>query len=543
MSSILVVGAGPAGLTLAAVLHRAGVTPRLIDRATVPPDDRSRAIVIQARTLEHFDQLGIVGEVMAAGLATEQANLFLPSGRRGVIRIDPAWIESRYGRLQTLPQDETERILGELLTAGGVSIERGTELTGLTQDADAVHVELTRADGTVERATFDWVVGCDGAHSAVRHLSGLTFPGSTYDDECMLGDVDLDWGIPDGQVAICPTAEGFMLAFPLPGAHRFRVIMVLPAKHGADPEARALDHATFVEQLARMTPRFPERGGAPPVVVNARWLTRYRLHRRGVVSYRQGRCFVAGDAAHIHSPVGAQGMNTGIQDAFNLGWKLALVVQGHADAALLDTYHDERHRVGQYLLRNTDRMFAVVAGGGTIPRLLRRLAPAAGVRALSLPILGKRIARFVSQTAIRYRASALSTEGPTAGRLGRRAPRAGDRMPDVDLGAGGRLSEQLRAPGHLLLLFDGEAGGFMRLADLADEVAARYGTLVCPKIVVTQPTQHTRVLVDWTGEAHRRFGATKGGTYLIRPDGYIGWRDAACDAGELRRVLASRLHA
>jgi 2-polyprenyl-6-methoxyphenol hydroxylase-like FAD-dependent oxidoreductase len=543
MQRVLVVGAGPTGLTLAAVLARAGVAPRLIDRATVPPADRSRAIVIQARTLELFEQLGIVEEVTSAGLATEQANLFLPSGERGTIRFDPAWIESRYGRLQTLPQDETERILGDLVTASGVVVERGVTLTGLTQTPDAVDVELTGADGTASRGSFDWVIGCDGAHSAVRHLSGLAFPGETYPDECLLGDVDLDWGIPDGQVAICPSADGFMLAFPLPGNHRFRVIMVLPAR-GTDPDERQLAQDEFLRVLVRMTPTFPERAGAPPVLLAARWLTRYRLHRRGVTSYRQGRCFVAGDAAHIHSPVGAQGMNTGIQDAFNLGWKLALVVRGDADPSLLDTYHDERHRVGHFLLVNTDRMFAILAGGGMLRRQLRRLMPALGVRLVASSFVGRRIARFVSQTGIRYRQSALSTDGPTAERLGREAPQAGDRMPDADLGGGRRLADHQHDPRHVLFLFAGESEPLVeRFSAVAAEVALRYGALVSTVVLCSVPRPHRDAVLDERGAAHRRFGATDGGAYLIRPDGHIGWRDADCASEEIWSALSSRLHA
>jgi 2-polyprenyl-6-methoxyphenol hydroxylase-like FAD-dependent oxidoreductase len=541
MQRVLVVGAGPTGLTLAAVLARAGVAPHLIDRATVPPADRSRAIVIQARTLELFEQLGIVDEVTSGGLATEQANLFLPSGRRGAIRIDPAWIESRYGRIQTLPQDETERILGELVAAKGVTVERGVTLTGLTQGTTEVDVELTHADGTTRRATYDWVVGCDGAHSAVRHLSGLAFPGDTYPDECLLGDVDLDWGIPDAQVAICPSADGFMLAFPLPGVHRFRVIMVLPAR-GTSPDERHLSQDEFLRELTRMTPRFPERGGAPPVILASRWLTRYRLHRRGVRSYRQGRCFVGGDAAHIHSPVGAQGMNTGIQDAFNLGWKLALVAQGEADPALLDSYHDERHRVGQFLLKNTDRMFALLAGGGAIRRQLRRLMPSLGVRIVASPFVGRRIARFVSQTGIRYRESALSTDGPTARQLGPEAPCSGDRMPDVDLGGGRRLADHLHDPGHVLLLFASDSEPLVeRFSAVAKEVTLRYGPLVCPVVLCSVPRPHRDAVLDERGAAHRRFGASDGAAYLIRPDGYIGWRDGECASEDLWGAIASRL--
>jgi 2-polyprenyl-6-methoxyphenol hydroxylase-like FAD-dependent oxidoreductase len=536
--NILVVGAGPTGLTLAAVLARHGLTPRIIDRAVEPPADRSRAIVLQARTLELFDDLGIVQEVLDAALVVESANVFTPGGSRGTIAIRPEWIDSMYGRFVTLPQDETERILGGLVERSGVAIERGVELTGFEDGPDAATAVLKHADGRIERIAADYVVGCDGAHSAVRHLSGIPFPGTTYPDECLLGDVEMRWRLPDEQVSICPASDGVLLAFPLPGRHHFRIIMIVPATE--EVERRELDAEEFLAQLGRMVPRV---GGQVdgPTVLGSRWLTRYRLHSRGVPLYRKGRAFVAGDAAHIHSPAGAQGMNTGIQDAYNLGWKLGLVMRGLMPASVLDSYHTERHRVGEHLLRTTDRMFALLAGGGRLGLAVRRVMPALGVRMLGWPVIGRRIARFVSQAGIRYRESPLSTEAHGAGRLPRHAPHAGDRAPDVELGAGRRISDLLRGPHHTLLLFGSRSTALIeRFTELAAEVSARYGTLVRPVVLRLPNAQPPRGECDQRGAAHERYGADPGAIYLVRPDGYIGFRGAETDTEPLRATLKAR---
>jgi 2-polyprenyl-6-methoxyphenol hydroxylase-like FAD-dependent oxidoreductase len=540
MANILIVGAGPTGLTMAAVLGRYGVVARVIDRAVVPPDDRSRAVVIQARTLELFEDLGIVREVLDNALVVDAANLVTHGGRRGSIRINPTWIDSAYGRFVSLPQEETERILGKLVASSGVVVEHGVELVGIDDDAAEATATLRHADGRTERMHADWILGCDGAHSTVRRLSGLPFPGETYPDECLLGDVDMKWGLPDEEVAICPGTDGVLLAFPLPGKHRFRIIMILPAT--ADPESRHLEADEFITRVRSMTPLSPT--GEAPEVLATRWLTRYRLHRRGVPAYRKGRCFVAGDAAHIHSPAGAQGMNTGIQDAYNLAWKLGMLSRGDVPEQILATYNDERHRVGEKLLSSTDRFFAAIAGSGRVRQLFRRVVPTLGIRLLAAPCVGPRIARFVSQTGIRYRYSALTSEGPGAAHLGRGAPRAGDRAPDVKLSAHRRLFELTYGPQFTLLLFAGRAAVLVELfAALAVDVGARYGSTVKPVVL-----RHTASPIrfgepDESAAAHRRYGAEHGAIYLIRPDGYIAFRGAPADADALRTVMARWLTA
>lgn len=538
MADILIVGAGPTGLTMAAVLARHGLRPRIIDRAVEPPADRSRAIVIQARTLELFEDLGIVDEVLGEALVVDEINFFSPSGRRGTLRIDPRWIDSRYGRIVTLPQDRTEAILTNFVTRSGIDVEHGVELVGLSDRGSAAEAVLRHTDGREERVPADWVLGCDGLHSAVREISGIPFIGSTYPDEGLLGDVEISWPLPDGQLAICPGVTGVLLAFPLPGARHFRIILIEPATGAVND--RELSEQEFLAEVSAALPRFPH--AATPELLTKHWLTRYRLHRKGAPTYRKGRAFVAGDAAHIHSPVGAQGMNTGIQDAYNLGWKVALVARGEAPASLLDSYDAERRPVGEKLLHFTDRFFAIAVGGGRLGRFVRRLLPTIAVRVLQLPFVRKRIARFVSQTGIRYRSSPLSVDAHGAARLDSRAPHAGDRAPDVELGPSRWLAELLHGPRHTLLLFAGRSTALLeRFSTMSDEASAKYGSLVSPVIIRLDPAHPAIGEVDRRGFAHARYGAEQeGAIYLVRPDGYIAFRGAGTDVEVLRATLRQR---
>ena len=503
---------------MAAVLARYGVIPRIIERATVTPEDRSRAIVLQARTLELFRDLGIDAQVLQRGLLVDAITLLLPSGRRASVRIMPEWISSRF-RFLALPQDETERALLGLVESKGVRIERGVSFEGFEAGSNMSVSLLRHPDGNVERLSATWVIGADGAHSGVRHAAAIPFPGETYADEALLGDVDMEWEIADGQVTVAPHPKGFLLAFPLPGAHRFRVIMIHPAE--APPEARELSLEEFTAALRDMMPK--GQGPRAPHVLHARWLTRYRLHRRGVPTYRQGRVFVAGDAAHIHSPVGAQGMNTGIQDAYNLGWKLGLVLRDDAHTSILDSYQAERHPVGQLLLTRTDQVFGILAGGGRMARLLRRLMPALGVRLLVMPFFARRLAMFVSQTRIRYAHSPLAREGPGAAGLPASAPHAGDRLPDFALETGEWLHDLFHGPQFGVLCVGGAS--LPAVQTLVREIEEEYAETIKVVFLTTSGP-----LVKLAGAA--------GAVYLVRPDKHIGFRTTATDATSMIPALA-----
>jgi 2-polyprenyl-6-methoxyphenol hydroxylase-like FAD-dependent oxidoreductase len=461
---------------MAVELARHGLIPRIIDQAVTPPADTSRALVVQVRTLELFDMMGVIDQAISAGITLQGLALVSQNGHRS--RVSAAdfnvALDSPYPTPLMLPQADTERILAERATGLGVTIERGVALDSFTVAGDHVDATLRHADGGTETVRTKWLVGCDGAHSTVRHGADIPFPGITYADECMLGDVQVDWGFPDGELALCPTPEGVLAAFPIKGPHHFRIIMILPRDDTA-PD-RALSREQFESQLRRMVPA----SEPTPVLRDVAWQTRYRLHRRGVPRFRMGPVFVAGDAAHIHSPAGGQGMNTGIQDAVNLAWKLALVARGRGPAWVLDTYDTERLPVAHTLLRGTDVMFAAMVSRGYGGSLLRHVAPGIVLRLLLIPAVRARLLHFVSEIGIRYTHSPLSVNG-------------GDRAP--------ALFELFRHPEHTALLFSTDAG-------LATQLAH-------PEVVV-HVVPDTRI---WA-----KYHAPTGGLVLVRPDGYIGFR-------------------
>jgi 2-polyprenyl-6-methoxyphenol hydroxylase-like FAD-dependent oxidoreductase len=457
-----------------------------------------------------------------------------------------SWLETRYPFIFMLPQDATETLLTEHLGTFGVEVERALALEDFRQDADGVEATLKRAGGGGERVKARWLLGCDGARSRVRKGAGIPFEGETYDDACVLADVRVEWPLGQGELVIMPSMHGVVGAFPMPGEYRYRLFCIMP--RDMLPEGDETTPLTLEEMQ-----RILERMSTVPVRVSEpRWLTRYRLHRRGVPRYRQGRVFLAGDAAHIHSPAGGQGMNTGIQDAYNLAWKLALVTKGRAPESLLDTYELERHPVGQMLLEGTDRLFGLMTQGGTFSRMLRTyVAPRMAKGLLGGNFTQRRMARFVTQLAIHYRRSPLSTERIWGEEVGgvrlEEGPAPGERVPELPVKGAGveRLHEVLRGPQHTLLLFTGlkpEAKARGELVALARRLEEAYGPLLRARVVVAgEGTPGPFVLADGEGALHRRFGAGAECFYLVRPDGYVGHRERPIEPKRLEAELARRL--
>ncbi|AUX38709.1 FAD-binding monooxygenase [Sorangium cellulosum] len=530
----LVVGGGPTGLTMAGELARRGLAVRIVDKALEPPPDHSRALGVQARTLELFDRMGIAEAATARGLRVEAFNLLLSSGRRARLPMRRlSELATSVPGLFVIQQFDTEQVLASRLSGLGVALERGVELVSYTQDGDGVTCTLRRPDASVEEVRARWLLGCDGAHSPVRKGADIAFEGDTYDDHCLLGDLVVDWPLPDGEIYISPTRRGVAAAFPVPGGHRFRIILILPELPPARGAALSLEE--FEGTMRGMIP-------VPFKVEKAIVLSRYRLHHRVAARMRRGRVFLAGDAAHIHSPAGGQGMNTGIQDAYNLAWKLAAVAQGRMPAWLLDTYEMERLPVARRLVDTTDRMFGLLAGHGPIGRTLRLVAPTLMARAFGLAAVQRRILGFVSQLNIRYRRSPLSVQigSPPA-----RGPRAGDRAPEAALrtaaGEPVRLFELLRGVEPALLLFtgprsDGRSNGDEGEARaLARRLAARLGGPDLKVLVIGAP--EAGGYADPDGQAHAAYGVTGTAAVLVRPDGHVGVRSDPIDEGELGRAL------
>jgi 2-polyprenyl-6-methoxyphenol hydroxylase-like FAD-dependent oxidoreductase len=347
--TLLIVGAGPTGLTLATQLQAFGTRFRIIDREADQVHE-SRALAIQPRTLEVLTGLGLADTLVERGNPAVRVELHTRARTAQIPLFDIGLDDTAYPFLLFLSQAETEAILNEHLARHDVTVARGVELTDLQQTPDHVTCTLRHADGPTETLQADYVIGCDGAHSAVRDRAGIDFTGSAYPQTFALADLDADSLDPEA-VHVYLSPAGMLFFFPLDQPAPWRLLAMQPTQEhlpGTESpsltELQALTDANTANTVQLHDPV---------------WRTYFRLHHRHATTYRAGRVFLAGDAAHIHSPAGAQGMNTGIQDAWNLGWKLALITDGIANPELLHTYQTERQPVGRYVMRFTDRAFTI----------------------------------------------------------------------------------------------------------------------------------------------------------------------------------------
>ena len=349
-ADVLIVGAGPTGLMLANQLGRQGVRTLIIDRHAGPARE-TRALGVQARTLEIYAGLGVDQEALQLGTPGTGGNIW--AGGRKMARVpfgESGKAVTPYPYLLILGQDENERILGRRLHDWGLSVTWNTELVALDQREDHVVATLKDPDGTLRRVATAWVAGCDGARSAVRELSKIEFPGEPYEHVFFVADVEATGNMVPGELNAYLWKDGFHLLFPMRGANHWRLVGILPT------DLRRRADVTFESVL----PSLQVELGAGMAFKSCSWFSTYRIHHRKAARFRDRRCFLLGDAAHIHSPVGAQGMNTGLQDAWNLGWKLGLVAKGYAHADLLDSYEKERLPVAERLLSTTDRGFRLI---------------------------------------------------------------------------------------------------------------------------------------------------------------------------------------
>jgi 2-polyprenyl-6-methoxyphenol hydroxylase-like FAD-dependent oxidoreductase len=500
--TVLVVGAGPTGLVLALTLVRAGIRPRIID-ARAGTGEESRALDVQARTLELYRQLGVADGVLGCGVRIQQ--VAVRTGGRTVSATDVRTFGqglSPYPFSLSCPQDEHEAVLAGELAAAGVQVEWRTALVALEDGGGHVTVRLTGPDGGTETADVAYVCGCDGAHSTVREEAGLPFRGSTSQQRYFVADVQAEGPVAlapasGGSFSFCLSKEDFILAVPARRTGTVRVVGLVPGEL-RDREALGFDDLRGTVEKTTGTS-----------VRSVTWFSTYRVSHRVADRFRLGRAFLLGDAGHVHSPLGGQGMNTGIADAGNLGWKLAAVLQGRAAPSILGSYEPERIRFARSLVRTTDTLFGMIAGPGPRQRLARGvifrwLLPGL----LRVPATRTAVCGCISQIRVSYPTSALSS-----GRAGR--VRGGDRLPWVDLEDGHDNFEPLDTLDWQVHVY-GVAGPSLRA------VAAERGLAL-----------HE---FGWDPRS-RAAGLRRDALYLVRPDGYVALADARQDVRKLEGVL------
>jgi len=497
-SDILIIGAGPTGLVLALWLTKLGVKVRIIDK-TAEPGTTSRALGVQARTLELYRQLDLTDAVVKRGHKVPAVNLWVkgePATRLPFERIGSDL--TPYPFLHIFPQDQHERLLIDRLEAVGVSIERRTELVGFTDEGERVIARLQGSEGREETCEASYIAGCDGARSTVRETIGTGFPGGSYRQLFYVADVEAAGRALDGELHVDLDEADFLAVFPLAGTGRARLIGTV-----RDERADRADTLTFHDVSDRAIKHLKVD------VRKVNWFSTYHVHHRVTEHFRKGRAFLLGDAAHIHSPAGGQGMNTGIGDAINLAWKLAAVLAGHAPDKLLDSYEAERIGFARRLVATTDRVFSFVTAEGRIADIIRtRIAPVVLPAAMAFEAAREYLFRTVSQITLNYRGGPLS-----AGAAGH--VHGGDRLPWVPN--------------------DGK-DNFEPLATMTWQVHV-YG-LASSELAAWCASHDVPLHVfDWRSE-HEAAGLARDAIYLLRPDSYVALADPSGAPAALERYRA-----
>jgi 2-polyprenyl-6-methoxyphenol hydroxylase-like FAD-dependent oxidoreductase len=496
-SDVLIIGAGPTGLVLALWLTKLGVKVRIVDKMA-EPGTTSRALAVQARTLELYRQLDLTDAVLKLGHKVPAVNLWVKGEPVTHLPFERVGSDlTPYPFLHIFPQDQHERLLIERLERLGVFVERRTELVSFTDEGGRVIARLRDPEGREESCEASYIAGCDGARSTLRETIG-GFPGGTYRQLFYVADVEAAGRALDGELHVDLDEADFLAVFPLAGKGRARLIGTV-----RDERADRADTLTFQDVSDRAINHLKVD------VRNVNWFSTYHVHHRVTEHFRKGRAFLLGDAAHIHSPAGGQGMNTGIGDAINLAWKLAAVLRGDAPDQLLDSYEAERIGFARRLVATTDRVFSVVTAEGRFADVIRtRVAPVLIPTAMAFETAREYLFRTVSQITLNYRNGPLSVGA--AGHV-----HGGDRLPWVQI-EGKDHFEPLAAMTWQVHVY-GSVG-----AQLADWCACHAMPL------------H---VFDWQSE-HEAAGLARNATYLLRPDTYVALADPVGAPDAIERYCA-----
>ncbi|MGX7873469.1 FAD-dependent oxidoreductase [Mesorhizobium sp. ORM6] len=496
-SDVLIIGAGPTGLVLALWLAKQSVKVRIIDK-TDGPGTTSRALAVQARTLELYRQLDLTEEILAKGHKVPGVNLWVEGERKARVPFETiAEGLTPYGPF-IYPQDQHERLLIEHLAALGVSVERNTELLGFSDTGDRIVASLRRADGQEGSCEANYLAGCDGARSIARQMAGIGFPGGTYQQVFYVADVDASGPALDGELHVDLDEADFLAVFPLKGEGRARLIGTVRDERAANAEGLKFEDVSD-RAIQHMKVR----------IRTVNWFSTYRVHHRVTEHFRKGRIFLLGDAAHIHSPAGGQGMNTGIGDAINLAWKLKAVLADQASDALLDTYETERRAFALKLVATTDKGFTLATAAGWAADFIRtRIVPVLVPTVFKFEAVRDYLFSAVSQIVINYRGSAIS-EGKAGDVEG------GDRLPWVPTPSSDNFDT--------LRTIDWQVHVYGTPSTELDDWCRRHGLAL-----------HA---FAWQ-EAYAKAGLLQDAMYLLRPDTYVALAANRQDPETLRRYFA-----
>lgn len=528
---VLVIGAGPVGLSFAAELARHGIRARIVDKAG-GTKEISKALILHIRTQEVLGAMGLTHETQDVSQALRRVEITAYGKHLGHGVMDG--IDGPYPHPIILGQNVTEHLLHDHLKGFGLDVEWNTEATQVVQDTDGVTVTLRKADASLETVRARYVLGADGTKSITRTEAGITFPGYHYAGQAFIqSDSKIRWSLPRGTSYLWLTETGYMMVIEMPND----IVRTFISVPDPGPEAKSTTLEEVNEALVRLS-------GVDATLYDPTWVALFRTGHRAATRFRQGRIFIAGDAAHEHVPIGGQGMNTSIQDAFNLAWKLSGVINGTLRPEILDTYQEERHPIAENLLKGTDEAYTHILKFGDVAQAaIKRFGPFL----LSKQPVRETLRNTIEEISINYRKALLSEDHG-----GSQGPQAGDRVLDAPVVKGDDLStipmrDLLRGTHWTALLFSGRTGTlepYRSLASLGTTLAKRFGPSILAYLVAgdyklpTALPAGITVLYDRMAQLHDRYGVTDPCIYIFRPDLYVGFRSTMAYADQAADYLS-----
>jgi 2-polyprenyl-6-methoxyphenol hydroxylase-like FAD-dependent oxidoreductase len=516
---VLIAGAGPTGLMMACELARHGIAFRIIDK-NAGPTLGSNATWIQTRTLEILDHLGIANRFLKAGHTCNAINLYADG--KSLLKIPLAQIGSTYPFILMLPQSETERLLNEHLNELKAHVERSLEFIEAKQDKNKVISTIKYPDGRTETITSDWLIGCGGVSSTVRETGEFSFPGQDLPEQFLVADAQMSSYLPTNEIhvffdkgEIFPDKGTILVASPL-GSNKYRITANVYQGH-----ARKNIYAHEVIDIVQ------ERCHGEYRVEDISWISPFWIHSNLIDHMRHDLTFLAGDAAHNHSPMAGQGMNTGLQDAYNLAWKLALVIKGEAKSSLLDSYQDERHPVISKVVNQTEQLTEMALFDKTFLIKLRTFCDEASHENSEI---SQHIAEEIEQLDIQYKSSSVIDYDEY---INKKSPRQGERAPDVSIDQTTRLYDHLRNTQHNILLFTGLSVSteiMTKIKETQQWLNKTYSDLIKTHIISTEKLQDTEnIIFDVNGIIHKCYDVETNVIFIIRPDNYIAYCSKSFD--------------